>query len=1332
MSSIDKLLVQGIRSFDPQNAQTLQFYTPLTLITIIECLKYATTGELPPNSKGGAFIHDPKLLGENIVKAQVRLMFKDVNQSPLVCSRSIQLTQKRTTVAQKTLEGVIYTVPEPGAEKESVSLRCSDMDAEMSNRLGVPRAILDNVIFCHQEEANWPLSEPSVLKKKFDEIFSATRYTKALDSIKQIRKDQTVEVKLHAKELKHLEEKKVKSDKIRIDLKKTQKHIKSYQETIEELNSEEEGVHKQINELLQKMSEYNDIRYSISQLEHSIQISQSNHDELVETTQKMNDSEESLLEIRDNHQINVETLELQHSEKRGLITELQNKINELRNEIMGIVSEKGILETEQARYVSKSNSLKDLLKTIVSDHGIDCSGIGNSIEIMEELDARYKDLESKITKIREISRKKEGALQKESQGIGSKVASTREAIRFHRIQITNNENELQSMKYKVKELGVSEGKIETLTKRLEKEEADLEQLRLSIEAENAQEIIEDKRSELQVTEMDINELNKEIALLNRSADTRAKLSIEQGKQKEFSEKCKSFKKKLQSLNNISLDKISELEERERELQNELQNSCSSLDTIEKGLQKKKAEKQSIETRLNMLTQSKKKYASDLRQKKRQISEVCEVDEFEKTFENLKEGINQLTEEIGFFKSATDMYSTYIETSEKERICPLCNRDFPQEKDLLEFISKLRIDYKKAPVEMIRTQESLKDITYRYNTIQSLQPIFQDIQRLQNETIPDLDKQISDLETDLLDATADLSQMEEDVNDSRKKLESIEANQDIVQKYIESLKLLEDIENTIHDLEESLEATGSLKTLDECYKDLESLQTLNRNLRQEVDNLSNDRHKKQLQWSESEGRVRDINSLITKEQSKIAERDRIIDQIKQLEASTKTELEKISELEPTLANMEYKFEEIQTKIEDLRNKAEAEQQEINTSIRKIEKSRDELKNLLFEIEGFDSKNLEKNIRVNKDLHKEATKKMEVLNRDLSKAEEQWKKIDHQLNNLKEYERAVSDNLKIYNYQRELQKQFKQKDELMVKLKELEGKMSLGSDDNDNGEEESDDENHQPSGRNYNRNKSKSPLYKKPKKMTYDERMQNLKQRHSKAISEKAGLLGEVKQLEDQARRYEYELRSDYKNIEKEYRDQSIVHKTSEVANKDLEKYSKALDNAIMEYHSLKMQEINKIIRELWYRTYRGTDIETIEIRSQNDGKSTRSYNYRVVMIKNGQAIDMRGRCSAGQKVMTSLIIRLALAETFGQNCGILALDEPTTNLDRANIKSFAENLIKIIEARRKQSNFQLIVITHDEDFLQLIGRSEFADYYWRVSKNDMQRSSVKKMEIAYSG
>lgn len=115
-------------------------------------------------------------------------------------------------------------------------------------------------------------------------------------------------------------------------------------------------------------------------------------------------------------------------------------------------------------------------------------------------------------------------------------------------------------------------------------------------------------------------------------------------------------------------------------------------------------------------------------------------------------------------------------------------------------------------------------------------------------------------------------------------------------------------------------------------------------------------------------------------------------------------------------------------------------------------------------------------------------------------------------------------------------------------------------------------------------------------------------------------------------------------------------------------------------------------------------------------SRRVYQYRVVMIKNGIPIDMRGRCSAGQKVITSLIIRLALAETFCLNAGILALDEPTTNLDRQNIESLALALVNIIEARRAQQNFQLIVITHDESFVQLLGRSDQAEHYWRVFKD----------------
>lgn len=50
---------------------------------------------------------------------------------------------------------------------------------------------------------------------------------------------------------------------------------------------------------------------------------------------------------------------------------------------------------------------------------------------------------------------------------------------------------------------------------------------------------------------------------------------------------------------------------------------------------------------------------------------------------------------------------------------------------------------------------------------------------------------------------------------------------------------------------------------------------------------------------------------------------------------------------------------------------------------------------------------------------------------------------------------------------------------------------------------------------------------------------------------------------------------------------------------------------MKYHSLKMEEINRIIDELWKATYRGTDVDTIMIRSEAENtKGNRNYNYRV--------------------------------------------------------------------------------------------------------------------------
>jgi len=259
------------------------------------------------------------------------------------------------------------------------------------------------------------------------------------------------------------------------------------------------------------------------------------------------------------------------------------------------------------------------------------------------------------------------------------------------------------------------------------------------------------------------------------------------------------------------------------------------------------------------------------------------------------------------------------------------------------------------------------------------------------------------------------------------------------------------------------------------------------------------------------------------------------------------------------------------------------------------------------------------------------------------------------------------------------------------------------------------------------------------------LQRAEQEKGQISNKMAAERGKLSIHEQQLRDIQAKLNGpNYKDIKQKHRRKSIEYETTEMAVKDLQSYFDALDKALQNFHTLKIREINKIVRELWQLIYKGQDIDMIRLESGEDSegggggaaasaapKTARSYNYRVVMCKGDTPLDMRGRCSAGQRVLASIVIRLALAETFCLNCGILALDEPTTNLDEQNKSGLAHALAQIILSRSKQQNFQLIVITHDEDFVKLMSNelaanAEFSlpEYYFRVSREESEDGQGK--------
>jgi DNA repair protein RAD50 len=167
MSSITSLSIRGNRAFGPEEAATIVVAKPLTVIvgangcgktTIIECLKFATTGALPPGAAAGqSFVHDPKMSHASEVKGQIKLKFKNKINQTMVCQRDLQVSAARAKYTYKALDATLMMMHKPadggGGKSEVVSMSktTTAMDGLMHELLGVPKAVLEHVVFCAWE-----------------------------------------------------------------------------------------------------------------------------------------------------------------------------------------------------------------------------------------------------------------------------------------------------------------------------------------------------------------------------------------------------------------------------------------------------------------------------------------------------------------------------------------------------------------------------------------------------------------------------------------------------------------------------------------------------------------------------------------------------------------------------------------------------------------------------------------------------------------------------------------------------------------------------------------------------------------------------------------------------------------------------------------------------------------------------------------------------------------------------------------------------------------------------------------------------------------------------
>ncbi|KAM9730654.1 DNA repair protein RAD50 isoform 1-T1 [Dama dama] len=1308
MSRIEKMSIQGVRSFgiEDKDKQIITFFSPLTILvgpngagktTIIECLKYICTGDFPPGTKGNTFVHDPKVAQETDVRAQIRLQFRDVNGELVAVQRSMLCTQKSKKTEFKTLEGVITRTKH--GEKVSLSSKCAEIDREMISSLGVSKSVLNNVIFCHQEESNWPLSEGKALKQKFDEIFSATRYIKALETLRQVRQTQGQKVKECQTELKYLKQNKEKACEIRDQITSKEAQLTSSREIVKSYENELDPLKNRLKEIEQNLSKIMRLDNEIKALESRKKQMEKDNSELEQKMEKVfQGSDEQLNDLYHNHQRTVREKERRLVDCQRELEKLNKESRLLNQEKSELLVEQGRLQLQADRHQEHIRARDSLIQSLATQLELDGFELGpfseRQIKNFHKLvrERQEKEAETASHLLNDFAGK-EALKQKQIDEIRDKKTGLGRIIELKSEILTKKQNELKNVKYELQQLEGSSDRILELDQELTKAERELSKAEKNSNVETLKTEVISLQNEKADLDRTLRKLDQEMEQLNHHTATRTQMEM---LTKDKADKDEQIRK-IKYRHSDELTSLLGYFPNKKQLEDWLHSKSKEINQTRDRLAKLNKELASAEQNKNHINIELKRKEEQLSSYEDKLFDVCGSQDFENDLDRLKEEIEKSSKQRAMLAGATAVYSQFITqlTDENQSCCPVCQRGFQTEAELQEVISDLQSKLRLAPDKLKSTESELKKKEKRRDEMLGLVPMRQSIIDLKEKEIPELRNKLQNV-------NRDIQRLKNDIEEQETLLGAIIPEEESAKVCLTDVTIMERLQMELKDVERKIaQQAAKLQGLD---------------LDRSVQQVNQEKQEKQHKLDTVSSKIELNRKLIQDQQEQIQHLKSTTNELKSEKLQISTNLQRRQQLEEQTVELSTEVQSLHREIKDAKEqlsplettleKFQQEKEELinkkNTSHKIAQDKINEIKEKVKNIHSY-MKDIENYIQDGKDDYKK--QKETELNKviaQLSECEKHKEKINKEMGIMRQdidtqkiQERWLQDNLTLRKRNEELKEV---EEERKQHLKEM-GQMQV--------------------------------LQMKNEHQKLEEKIDNIKRNHSLAI-------GRQKGYEEEIIHFKKELREpQFRDAEEKYREMMIVMRTTELVNKDLDIYYKTLDQAIMKFHSMKMEEINKIIRDLWRSTYRGQDIEYIEIRSDADenvsaSDKRRNYNYRVVMLKGDTALDMRGRCSAGQKVLASLIIRLALAETFCLNCGILALDEPTTNLDRENIESLAHALVEIIKSRSQQRNFQLLVITHDEDFVELLGRSEYVEKFYRIKKNIEQCSEIVTCSVSSLG
>lgn len=958
---------------------------------------------------------------EKDVRAVVRMSFDGTTGAKMVVTRKIELIVKKNTRQQKTLDCTLVSTQ--NGERTALSSRVAAIDLLMPQHLGVSKAILDSVIFCHQDESLWPMSEPSALKKKFDEIFEALKYTKAIDNIKTLRKAQNDALKVFKTTEQFTKEIKDKGDRAEKQSKALTAELESLREEITELRNKENEAEDKFQEASNKGAQYTGV---IKKLENGrekerwlLNRVQELGDDLKE---QRKESDEWLQSELDQYAERMAAHEQQEKQQRRDYEKIKLKIDAIRQKLDSKKADAARYQQQRADHEGHIKKRKTLIKTISSDHRI--RGYENDLdnmqisEYMEKMRNMLREQNAAVTKAgKDKDREKQKALDVLAQlsHQRSTLMGTKESAKQQAVAI---EGKIVSRQTKFSSIEIDEGNNATLEDKIEDLNIRLSKCRDDSKKSSLDSKLQEGKIQLRALQDQVAQLTGDLAQVSKQAEDRAELNVA----KKEAASCERNLQKMRDIYGERIENIlghgwrpSSLEVDFRDINNHRSRLVKDAEGEREGVSNRLKQ---LDFQLNSARSARSTGEKKLATCVKRLSENVEGEpgDYPQTLSGIQQDRDTLKSDIDNYENERKYFMDGIALAHREHKCKLCTRNF-QGKEQTDFIS--RLEKKIAKQTMAQIREDLSVLEDDLQKIKDVSSSYDDWVRLSQDELPKLlaDEKRLGLEREkILRENEEHDKIVEDLVEARRDLESLASTVKNINDYARDFTKHS---ARVQELSAEQKGIGISRTPDEIQEQLGVLREKSQDQANSNEKLVAEGQRVLAQINALEQKLTSTKSELSSAQRQLEKKAEIFKDIEDLKTSKAESYNQVKQIDVQLVDLMPKIEIEETRSKDIEQRGSDKERELRQEAMKLSESFHQLK--------LANENADAYIQENGAAKLEQSERdIESAQRDKDAAEEEERRviklvntIQKELTNQEAYKRIIADNIKYRRTLRDLQ-------------------------------------------------------------------------------------------------------------------------------------------------------------------------------------------------------------------------------------------------------------------------------------------------------------------------